>query len=175
MVSRIRDALDTRPPGGLFASELDAPLTQSQRSAAAGGQSLRARSDNETTSDDQSCRRGLCRRWLRRVGRGHADHSRQQGGVSVTVAPDSDAHRHIDTVAPRYRTFALIAHLRDTHGLAEVVPERAAIAHSLFTRHEMALALPIASHRRLRRRPSLQRRRKATGSPVADATSLPAE
>ena len=30
--------------------------------------------------------------------------------MSGTVAPDSEAHRHIDA-APRYMTFALIAHL----------------------------------------------------------------
>jgi hypothetical protein len=39
--------------------------------------------------------------------------------VSVTVAPDSEAHRHIDAVAPRYRTFALIAHLREAYGMTE--------------------------------------------------------
>jgi hypothetical protein len=33
--------------------------------------------------------------------------------VSLTVAPDSEAHRHIDAVALRYQTFALIAHLRE--------------------------------------------------------------
>ena len=77
--------------------------------------------------------------------------------MSVTVAPDSEAHRHIDAVAPRYRTFALIAHLREAHGMTEVAPERAAIAHSLFTRHEMALARPIASHRHALRRPSPRR------------------
>jgi hypothetical protein len=91
--------------------------------------------------------------------------------VSVTVAPDSEAHRHIDAVAPRYRTFALIAHLREAHGLTEVAPERAAIAHALFTRHEMALARPIASHRHPLRRPSPRRRRTTTRSPDADAMS----
>ncbi len=48
--------------------------------------------------------------------------------MSVTVAPDSEAHRHIGAVPPRYRTFALIAHLRDAHGMTEVASERAAIA-----------------------------------------------
>lgn len=91
--------------------------------------------------------------------------------MSVTVAPDSEAHRHIDAVAPRYRTFALIAHLREAHGMTEVAPERAAIAHSLFTRHEMALARPIASHRHARRRPSPRRRPTTTRSPGADAMS----
>jgi hypothetical protein len=91
--------------------------------------------------------------------------------VSVTVGPDSEAHRHIDAVAPRYRTFALIAHLREAHGLTEVTPERAPIAHSLFTRHEMALASPIASRRHALRRPSPRRRRRTTGSSGADAIS----
>jgi len=93
--------------------------------------------------------------------------------VSVTVTSDSEAHRHIDGVAPRYRTFALIAHLRDAHGMTEVAPERAAIVHSLFTRHEMALARPIASHRHTRRRPSPRRRPTTTGSRVQTRCHVP--
>jgi hypothetical protein len=81
--------------------------------------------------------------------------------MSVVVAPDSEAHRHIDAVAPRYRTFALIAHLRDAHGMTEVATERAAIAHSLFTRHEMALALPIMRSRNARRQAGPPRRRRS--------------
>jgi hypothetical protein len=67
--------------------------------------------------------------------------------MSYTAGPDSEAHRHIDAVAERYRTFALIAHLREAHGLTEVAPERAAIAHALFTQHDIALTLAIAADR----------------------------
>lgn len=91
----------------------------------------------------------------------------------MTVAPDSEAHRRIDAVGPRYRTFALIAHLRHAHGITEIVPERAAIAHALFTRHELALALPIVSRRAARRHQSPRPRRRMSGSSDAEATSRP--
>lgn len=87
----------------------------------------------------------------------------------MTVAPDSEAHRRIRALAPRYRTFALIAHLREAHGLTEVTPERAPIAHALFTRHEMALASPKMAHQHGRKTPKPRRRRRTTGSPDAYA------
>jgi hypothetical protein len=67
--------------------------------------------------------------------------------MSYSAARDSEAHRHIDAVAERYRTFALIAHLREAHGLTEVLPERAANAHAMFTQHEIALELHNAADR----------------------------
>lgn len=92
--------------------------------------------------------------------------------MSVTVAHDSEAHRRIRAVAPRYRTFALIAHLREAHGLTEVTPERAPVAHALFTRHEMALASPKAAHQHGRKAPKPRRRRWRSGSPDADARNV---
>jgi len=86
----------------------------------------------KTTTDARGWRIGSLGRWQR---------------MSFTVAPDSEAHQQIAAVAQPYRTFALIAHLRDAHGLTEVMPERAAIAHSLFTRHENALAQPMTARR----------------------------
>jgi hypothetical protein len=95
--------------------------------------------------------------------------------VSVTVAPDSEAHRRIREVAPGYRTFALIAHLREAHGLTEVTPERAPIAHALFTRHDIAKAVPIAIRRSACRHSSPTRRRSMSGSSDAVPASVPGE
>ncbi len=91
--------------------------------------------------------------------------------MRATGAPDSEAHRHIEAVAPCYRTFALIAHLREAHGMTEVAQERAGLAHALVTRHDIAKALPIASPRAACRHPCQRRRRRTTGSPDANAIS----
>jgi hypothetical protein len=91
----------------------------------------------------------------------------------MTVAPDSEAHRRIRSVPSRYRTFALIAHLREAHGITEIVPERAAIARTLFTRHEAALALPIVTRRATSRHLSPRPRRRMSGSSDAEAISRP--
>ena len=61
------------------------------------------------------------------------------------TAPDSEAHLRIKSVAHRYRTFALVAHLRAVHGMSEVVPERAAGADAPLTKHEIAAAQPMTS------------------------------
>jgi hypothetical protein len=68
----------------------------------------------------------------------------------VKARLDSEAHRRLKSVAPRYRNFALIAHLRADHGLSEVMPERASGAHALFTMHERVLTMPRMSCRRCR-------------------------
>jgi hypothetical protein len=58
------------------------------------------------------------------------------------AAPESEAHSRIRLAAPGYKDFALISHLREAHGITEIMPERAPIAHALFTRHDLALASP---------------------------------
>jgi hypothetical protein len=149
MVSRSSDARDTRTSRSPVTSGFDSLPKQGQNSAASldGPRDYPEERTNDTSTDDRSCRSGFAGRCLRRFGSVCPHQTESGAGVSFTSEPDSEAHRHLDAVAERYRTFALIAHLRKAHGLTEVVPERAAIAHDLFTQHDIALALSIAADR----------------------------
>jgi hypothetical protein len=70
VVSRIRDARDTRTPRSLFPSEFHALPAQSRSSAASFRRTgvVARGADNETTTDVRSCQSGFLGPWLRRFG-----------------------------------------------------------------------------------------------------------